>query len=109
MRSHNPKDRCFDNKKYESWIKTLPCIVCNQEGVDPHHVWHTRRNCYSLVPLCRGHHTFNKDSYHQLEREEFERVHSIDMNWAIINLLSLYIHKLEKIELPFKEQSKDWM
>lgn len=107
MKSPNPKDRCFDNPNYEKWIKTLPCMVCGNEGVDPHHVWHARRNCYSLVPLCRTHHTFGKDSYHALELDAFEAKHRITLDWVIMNQLSRYIHKLEKIEIPFKELSKD--
>lgn len=109
MKSPNPKDRSFENPSYEEWIKTLPCIACGNNGVDGHHAGHARRNCYSLVPLCRAHHTFNKDSYHQLERDAFETKHCITLDWVIMNQLSRYIHKLEGIEIPFKEQSKDWI
>lgn len=105
----NPKERCFENKKYEKFIHTLPCVVCNVFGVDGHHCWHARGNCYSLVPLCRNHHTFGNNSYHKLEHEEFERVHGIKLEWIIMNQLSRYIHKLQKIEIPFKELSKDWL
>lgn len=82
----HPKWISAKNKEYEAWVKTLPCIVCNQEGVDPHHVWHARRNDYLCIPLCRPHHT----EYHSIEWKKFEEKHNIDLSWEIIKLLIKY-------------------
>lgn len=84
------------NQKYESWIRTRNCLVCNQHPVECHHVSHQRSDSYSSVPLCIGHHRINRDSYHRLEHNEFEKHHAIDLNWEIRKLLSEYIEENKK-------------
>lgn len=79
---HLPQD-----KRYETWIRSLPCLVCNSFGVDLHHMWHNRSCSYVGVPLCRGCHT----RYHQIEWEEFERETNLDLKNEILTLLSVYL------------------
>lgn len=88
-----PKDKCFENKKYEAFIRKQQCLICGSPDVVGHHVEHARRNCYLLVPLCVGCHTFGKKAYHVLERRLFEEEHKINLDWEIINLLSEFINE----------------
>lgn len=90
-----PKLLTFKNKNYEMWIRSFPCIICNNPSVDGHHVDHCRANCYMLVPLCVEHHTFGKEAYHVLERGIFEDTHRVNLDWIIMGFLMSYIDKLE--------------
>ena len=89
----HPKWIKHENKDYENYIRKKPCLICGQEGVDLHHVWHARRNCYLSTPLCRGCHTARPDSYHAIEHKEFCERHNINLEWEIIELLSEYIER----------------
>lgn len=92
----HPKFHVYKNTDYEAFVRKLPCLVCRQYGVDGHHVDHSRKNSFQLVPLCRLHHTFGKNSYHAIERRRFEEEHKINLDWEIINLLSRYIDERRK-------------
>lgn len=53
-----PKQPRTVNKKYIAYVKDHGCIVCGDEGVDPHHLvsraaWGSD---YFCIPLCREHH-----------------------------------------------------
>ena len=78
-----------ENKKYKSYVKTLGCLICSQDTVDGHHMWHNRKCSYALVPLCRGHHR----EFHDLEQREFEQLHNIDLHKELILILWKWIHK----------------
>jgi len=55
------------------------------------------KNTFLAVPLCAEHHMPGyPQSYHQLEKDAWERLHRINCDWAIINLLSEYIDELYK-------------
>lgn len=89
---HRPKDNYFKNAKYEKFIAQKECLVCSKTPVQKHHVDHARGNCFLLIPLCVQHHMPGfPQSYHQLEKAAWENLHSINCEWAIINLLSEFI------------------
>ena len=90
----HPKYSIYWNKKYEDFIRSKTCLVCQRPGVDGHHLEHARKNSFMLIPLCRTHHTFGKDAYHVLEREGFEDRHSVNLDWCVINLLMEYIDEV---------------
>lgn len=84
------KLKLFD-EDYENWIRSLPCVVCGDPNTVIHHMWHRRKNSYTGIPLCVGHHTHNRDAYHRLEHREFQRRHKICLGWVIINLQAYYL------------------
>ena len=91
-----PKDACHENKKYEKFIRSKPCIICQKTEVQLHHVGHARRNSFYTVPLCVEHHMPGfKDSYHSLERQRFEDRHAINLDWIVINQLCEFIQENE--------------
>lgn len=49
----HPKNFICENKDYEEFVKSFPCLGCNSECVDGHHAYHRRNNSYMLLPLCR--------------------------------------------------------
>lgn len=58
-----PKRRRWVNEKYTRWVKTQPCICCNKQADDPHHlIGHgqggmgTKAHDLFVIPLCREHH-----------------------------------------------------
>jgi hypothetical protein len=61
----DPKKGKYKNKKYLTWIKTLPCLICGKPS-DPCHVrrgyWGsgmgTKSHDYCAIPLCRDHHNY---------------------------------------------------
>lgn len=50
----------FESEKYLDHVRSYSCLVCGQEGVDPHHLetggTGTKGNDLFTVPLCREHH-----------------------------------------------------
>ena len=89
------KINLFD-KKYEEWIRSLPCLICKSRNTVVHHNWHRRSNSFVAVPLCVNHHTHGQDSYHKLEAVNFQRKHNICLGWVIINLMSFYLANIKK-------------
>jgi hypothetical protein len=90
----NPKNKVYENKKYEAFIRKKSCIICGNNQVQLHHTWHARRNVYSGIPLCVEHHMPGfPGSYHQVEKNKFEEIHSVCLEWEIINLLSEFIQE----------------
>lgn len=69
---------------YKAFIRRQPCCAC---GVTPAQAAHTGRDGgmsqkssdYSCVPLCHGCHTTGASAYHRVGRQEFERLHRIDL------------------------------
>lgn len=73
---------------YLKHIRSLPCLVCERPGVDPHHLMHAEPSAMSMrsgdnwaVPLCRHHH----DALHGFGAEPtWWAVKGIDPDeWAI--------------------------
>ncbi|HEM7419406.1 TPA: DUF968 domain-containing protein [Citrobacter youngae] len=58
-----PKRRRWVNEKYTRWVKAQPCVCCNKQADDPHHlIGHgqggmgTKAHDLFVIPLCREHH-----------------------------------------------------
>ena len=58
-----PKRRRWENEKYTQWVKAQPCVCCNKQADDPHHlIGHgqggmgTKAHDLFVIPLCRAHH-----------------------------------------------------
>ncbi|WP_317180066.1 DUF968 domain-containing protein [Lelliottia amnigena] len=58
-----PKRQRWVNDKYTRWVKAQPCVCCNQQADDPHHlIGHgqggmgTKAHDLFVIPLCREHH-----------------------------------------------------
>ncbi|MBL5919809.1 DUF968 domain-containing protein [Lelliottia amnigena] len=58
-----PKRHRWVNDKYTRWVKAQPCVCCNQQADDPHHlIGHgqggmgTKAHDLFVIPLCREHH-----------------------------------------------------
>ena len=90
-----PKWLVYKNEKYETWIRSKFCLVCNTHPVDCHHVKCSRRNSYMSVPLCREHHSFGPMACHIMGHDSFEKKHNLDLNVEIIKLLMKFIHEKE--------------
>ena len=83
--------------RYRNWIKTLPCVICDNFGCDPAHtkvlgsgnmVWKSPdRSC---IPLCRTHH---REFDHGRERRSFESRHSLNIAEVVRDLNAIY-HQL---------------
>ncbi len=96
MKGH-PKYIVHHNSRYEDWIRKKPCLVCGVVDVDCHHVYHSGsaklRNSYLSVPLCRDHHTMGRYAYHRMGHRTFEDIHSLDLDWEVINYLADYMEE----------------
>ena len=66
-------------------IKSLPCMICGQYGVDAHHVPSRgaggKDMIEDMVPLCRAHHT----EIHKVGILSFAYKHKDFMNWLRAN------------------------
>lgn len=80
-----------ENKGYEKFIRSKPCIICGKSPVEFHHCWHRRNDVFSGVPLCNRHHVNSPDAYHVIEHENFERRHNINLLEVIYELLTEFI------------------
>lgn len=88
----NPKYFTRNNKAYENFIRSKPCIVCKRES-ECHHVEHGRRNSYYSVPLCREHHNVYHSRGGKASLKLFQDEYNIDIKNEVINLLSEFIHE----------------
>lgn len=80
--------------RYRKWIKTLPCLICAQFGVDPAHTkvlgpgnmaWKSPdRSC---IPLCRIHH---REFDQGRNRLTFATRYQIDIAQAVRDLNEEY-------------------
>lgn len=94
MRSQRPQDQVYKNSRYEKWIASKNCLICDRSPVQKHHVAHARKNSFLLVPLCVEHHMPGfPQSYHQLERKRFEDLHCVNLDYVIIGQLSDFIQE----------------
>lgn len=93
-RGLKPKYLCYENRHYEKWIRSKPCLICKKTDVQLHHVDHSRRNSFMGIPLCVEHHMPGfPNSYHQIERKAFEDRHGVCLDWLIMGLLMEYIEE----------------
>jgi len=69
---------------YSDYIKTLPCLICGKNDVDPHHLKAVgtgrRRELskwedYTIIPLYRQYHS----ELHQIGLTKFEDKYKIDL------------------------------
>lgn len=58
-----PKRRRWENETYTGWVKQQPCMCCNKQADDPHHLigygmggMGTKAHDIFVIPLCRVHH-----------------------------------------------------
>jgi len=89
-----PKVKRYESKQYIEFIKQIPCLVCGNPDVDPHHSMHTKGSGGSdlmCLPLCRREHA----NYHSWGLTKFEENHDIDIRDAMLRLLETYIKQLE--------------
>lgn len=100
----NPKSLVFKDEEFLNFVRKFDCLISHQrgrneetgeEGSFVHHNWHARKNDYLAVPLSSLFHLTGNQSYHKLEHEEFCKTHNVNMEWVIINLLSMYIQHLK--------------
>jgi hypothetical protein len=92
----NPKYIKVEDKKYVKFIKSKFCTICNFEGVDPHHLYHSAAfggNDHYLLPLCREDHS----ALHGYKNGEsaFWELNNANPEWEVIKYLSEYINMLE--------------
>ena len=67
MRSKNSKAITKDESAYLHWVKSQPCIVCNEPGPsDAHHIEQGRH--YTTLPLCKGCHQGSHNGIHEQHR-----------------------------------------
>lgn len=60
------KQKAYRNKKYLDWVKTQPCVLCQNEGGDAHHIIGTgslsgmgmKAPDNYVMPVCREHHQY---------------------------------------------------
>lgn len=76
------------SRRYLNYVATFPCLVCRQEGADPHHLQFPqpkgtiKTGDQWAVPVCRKHH----DEIHQggIRETTFWALRGIDPTlWAI--------------------------
>ena len=72
-----PKQGIYRNKKYLTWVKTLPCVVSGQPAQDAHHIKRPGlgggMKCSDLftIPLTR----FNHSKFHTVGWKSWEEEH----------------------------------
>ena len=88
------QEQKLQSKKYESYIKEKPCLVCGSMPCDPHHMEAVGMGGanrdgykdYTCVPLCRNHHS----EYHSQGIHYFESCYKINLWKDAFNLLRRY-------------------
>ena len=77
--------------EYLSWIRTLPCAVCQRQPTVflPIEAAHThalgprgmgqKSSDFSAIPLCFWHHRGDDDSYHGLGEKDFAALRGLDI------------------------------
>ncbi len=76
LRYTEHRKECFGDKA--EWVRTLPCLICENTPSDPHHEPTVARGgkAKDLTPLCRFHH----GQRHSLgSAKRFKIVHDIDL------------------------------
>jgi len=68
---------------YRAWIRTFPCCACGSTRyIEAAHTGEDggtsqKASDYSCVPLCAWCHRAGPESYHQIGKRAFERLHGI--------------------------------
>lgn len=106
----NPKYIKKKDSNYVKYIKEKFCTICNFEGVDPHHLYHSAAfggNDYYLLPLCREDHSALHT--HKNGESNFWELNNVNQEWEVIKNLSEYIEvlndKIGRIEAKSKSKS----
>ena len=81
------------DKRFLTWLHTLPCAVEGHDCSGPitaHHVrrYGERRDDRQALPLCCGHHLrdWGPDAIHRIGRRQFEERLGIDIEGLILRL-----------------------
>jgi len=86
-----PKPKMYRDDKYLAWIRQKPCVICGREA-NPHHEGFSgvalKPDDYRTYPLCFKHHRIR----HDIGRDSFERLFSINSKELIIKNLMEYIN-----------------
>jgi len=84
-----PKPERVRDREYLAFVRTHPCAVCNERGVQAHHL-KTRAaggSDYHAVPLCADHHV----EWHKLGDRTFTERHTVNLWKVSAQLLAGYI------------------
>ncbi len=91
------KPKRYQSEDYLTYIKSKPCLVCQQAGVHAHHVrFHgeggigTKVSDLQAVPLCPIHHR----DYHDIGKTRFESLCGLDMEKVVRQLNHEFIERL---------------
>jgi len=90
--AQHPKPTTFKSEKYKTFIRSIPCCVCDHPS-EPHHVglgesgMGKKAPDTHCVPLCRLHHA----EHDQFGKDTFWDRHNIDVKKLIIGYLTRYI------------------
>lgn len=85
----NPKYLTYCNKEYVMWVKYQDCCACGAKGPgDPHHVFHSNRNDYRAIPMCRKCHS----ECHAVGENTFQTVENVDFRDQIEIHMGKYIN-----------------
>lgn len=67
MRTKNKPAPSAAERAHVAWVKSQPCIVCDQPGPsDAHHI--DQSTHFLTLPLCQGCHTGSHNGIHGLRR-----------------------------------------
>ncbi|TKB53289.1 DUF968 domain-containing protein [Ferrimonas aestuarii] len=79
-----PKYLTWENDKYRRWVKQLPCVVCDQQADDPHHIIDVGLGCMGgkphdllTIPLCRVHHNELHDNRKRWEQQHGSQIEHV--------------------------------
>jgi hypothetical protein len=65
------------SEDYLDYVRSLPCRICDDNPVDPHHTETggvgMKGSDFTAIPLCRKHH----DEYHSVGKKSFGELHGI--------------------------------
>jgi hypothetical protein len=88
----NFKQKTVRDKKYISWLKTLPCLLCGKES-EPHHVnvkgfggKGIKTADQRSIPVCHEHHM----EIHNNGRDSFATKYNLDYENIIQRLRKVY-------------------
>jgi len=91
-----PKPKTERSEKYKAYIRTYPCLICQQTPVDPHHIEKAgtgiKGSDYMTVPLCRKHH----NQVDEMGVDTFEKHYNICLVTEACKLHIPYMELLEK-------------
>lgn len=83
------KSPVFESERYLQWVRSRPCIITKQYGVDAHHTLRKSqgKNDLSAVPLRHDLHM----EFHASDPVEFEEKYGICFKTAVISTLMEFL------------------